>query len=195
MTITQPIFLGSKSPRRKQLMEGLELPFTVITADTDESLPEDFPVRDSALYLAERKMDDLIHLCPADSIVITADTTVVLNDSLLNKPADEEDAFRMLSLLSGNMHEVITGVCMQTGDIRISFFDITKVYFRTLPENLIREYIRNHKPFDKAGSYGIQDKIGYVGIDRIEGCFYNVMGLPVRKVYENLLILSEKNAK
>ncbi len=194
MTVTQKIFLGSKSPRRKQLMEGLELPFEIISADTDESLPDDFPIRDSALHLAERKMNDLERLCPRESIIITADTTVVLNDSLLNKPQDEEDAYRMLSLLSGNMHEVITGVCMQTGDIRISFFDITKVYFRNLSDKLIREYIRNHQPFDKAGSYGIQDKIGYVGIERIEGCFYNVMGLPVRKVYENLLILSEKNA-
>jgi septum formation protein len=192
MIQNRPIILGSKSPRRKQLLAGLEIPFEVITADTDETLPDDFPIRDAALYLAERKMDDLLNLCPKNSIIITADTTVIVDQLLLNKPTDEADAMRMLGMLSGNRHEVITGVCMQAGDIRISFFDITRVYFRKLSENLIREYVQQHKPFDKAGSYGIQDKIGYVGIDRIEGCFYNVMGLPVRKVYENLILLSEK---
>jgi septum formation protein len=192
MIQNRPIILGSKSPRRKQLLAGLEIPFEVITADTDENLPDDFPIRDAAMHLAERKMDDLVNICPKNSIIITADTTVILEQHLLNKPTDESDACRMLSLLSGNKHEVITGVCMQAGDIRISFFDITRVYFRILSENLIKEYVQQHKPFDKAGSYGIQDKIGYVGIDRIEGCFYNVMGLPVRKVYENLILLSEK---
>lgn len=192
MIQNRKIILGSKSPRRKQLLAGLEIPFEVITADTDETLSADFPIRDAALHLAERKMDDLVKLCPKDSIIITADTTVVLDQHLLNKPRDEEDAHRMLGMLSGNRHEVITGVCMQAGDIRISFFDITRVYFRTLSEKLITDYVQHHKPFDKAGSYGIQDKIGYVGIDRIEGCFYNVMGLPVRKVYENLILLSEK---
>ena len=186
------IILGSKSPRRKQLLAGLEISFEIITAETDETLSADFPIRDAALHLAERKMDDLITRCPKDSIIITADTTVILDQHLLNKPVDEADAFRMLGMLSGKMHEVITGVCMQAGDIRIAFFDITRVYFRTLPEKLIRDYVQHHQPFDKAGSYGIQDKIGYVGIDRIEGCFYNVMGLPVRKVYENLILLSEK---
>jgi septum formation protein len=192
MIQNRPIILGSKSPRRKQLLAGLEIPFEVITADTDETLPDDFPIRDAALHLAERKMDDLVKLCPKNSIIITADTTVIVDQHLLNKPTDEADAIRMLGMLSGNRHEVITGVCMQAGDIRISFFDITRVHFRILSENLIREYVQHHKPFDKAGSYGIQDKIGYVGIDRIEGCFYNVMGLPVRKVYENLILMSEK---
>ncbi|MCG9911926.1 MAG: Maf family protein [Flavobacteriales bacterium] len=185
------IILGSKSPRRKQLMEGLEIPFTVMTCDTDETLHEDFPVRDAALHLAERKMDDLLTICPPDSVIITADTTVILHEMLLNKPENDADAVRMLGLLSGNMHEVITGVCITAGDKRISFFDVTKVYFRHLSEETIRTYVQKHQPFDKAGSYGIQDKIGYVGIERIEGCFYNVMGLPVRKVYENLAILME----
>lgn len=185
------IILGSASPRRKQLMEGLEVPFEIHTSDVDEQVDDDFPVRDVALHLAARKMDALLPLMPSNALVITADTTVVLGDLLLNKPQNEEDAIRMLTLLSGKMHEVITGVCMASHENRISFMDITRVYFRNLSEETIADYVRTHKPYDKAGSYGIQEKIGYVGIERIEGCFYNVMGLPVRKVYENLEIMTD----
>lgn len=184
------IILGSQSPRRKQLMEGLEIPFTVKTSDTDENFEDTVPIRDVAMHLAERKMEALIKKAKDNEIYITADTTVILGDQILNKPVDEKDAVRMLNLLSGKMHEVITGVCMATKENQISFFDVTRVYFKTLSPEIIEDYVKKHKPFDKAGSYGIQEKIGYVGIDRIEGCFYNVMGLPVRKVYENLDIMT-----
>ena len=187
------IILGSQSPRRKQLMEGLEIPFTIKTLDTDESFDDSVPIREVAMHLAERKMEALITDAQDDEIYITADTTVILGDQILNKPVDEEDAIRMLNLLSGKMHEVITGVCMATAENQISFFDVTRVYFKTLSPETIADYVKNHKPLDKAGAYGIQEKIGYVGIDHIEGCFYNVMGLPVRKVYENLGIMTNDN--
>lgn len=184
------IVLGSQSPRRKQLMEGLEIPFTVKVSDADETTDETVPIREVATHLAERKMDELIKKAGKNDIIITADTTVILGDQILNKPLDEADAVRMLNLLSGKMHEVITGVCMATKENRISFFDVTRVYFRQLTPEIIEDYVKNHKPLDKAGAYGIQEKIGYVGIDHIEGCFYNVMGLPVRKVFENLNIMT-----
>lgn len=187
------IILGSQSPRRKQLMEGLEIPFTIKTLDTDESFDDSVPIREVAMHLAERKMEALITNAKDDEIYITADTTVILGDQILNKPVDEADAVRMLNLLSGKMHEVITGVCMATAENQISFFDVTRVYFKTLSPEIIQDYVKNHKPLDKAGAYGIQEKIGYVGIDHIEGCFYNVMGLPVRKVYENLGIMTNDN--
>lgn len=187
------IILGSQSPRRKQLMEGLEIPFTVKTSEADESFEDSVPIREVAMHLAERKMDALIKNIKPNELIITADTTVILNEQILNKPVDEADAVRMLNLLSGKMHEVITGVCMSTKKNRISFFDVTRVYFRTLSPETIEDYVKKHKPYDKAGSYGIQEKIGYVGIDHIEGCFYNVMGLPVRKVYENLGIMTNDN--
>jgi len=174
-------------------MEGLEIPFTIKTLDTDESFDDSVPIREVAMHLAERKMEALITDAQDDEIYITADTTVILGDQILNKPVDEEDAIRMLNLLSGKMHEVITGVCMATAENQISFFDVTRVYFKTLSPETIADYVKNHKPLDKAGAYGIQEKIGYVGIDHIEGCFYNVMGLPVRKVYENLGIMTNDN--
>lgn len=187
------IILGSQSPRRKQLMEGLEIPFTVKLSEVDETTDESVPIREVAMSLAERKMEALIKGAAKNEIIITADTTVLLGDQILNKPVDEADAVRMLNLLSGKMHEVITGVCMATTENQISFFDVTRVYFRTLSPEIISDYVKKHKPFDKAGSYGIQEKIGYVGIDHIEGCFYNVMGLPVRKVFENLNIMTNGN--
>lgn len=187
------IVLGSQSPRRKQLMEGLEIPFTVRLSDTDETVDDSVPIREVAMHLAERKMEALLPGAADDELLVTADTTVILGDQVLNKPVDEADAVRMLTLLSGKMHEVITGVCMATTENQISFFDVTRVYFRTLSPETIRDYVKNHKPYDKAGAYGIQEKIGYVGIDHIEGCFYNVMGLPVRKVYENLGIMTDGN--
>lgn len=171
-------------------MEGLEIPFAVKVSDTDETTDDTVPIREVATHLAERKMDALIKKAGKNDLIITADTTVILGDQILNKPADEADAVRMLNLLSGKMHEVITGVCMATKENRISFFDVTRVYFRQLTPEIIEEYVKNHKPMDKAGAYGIQEKIGYVGIDHIEGCFYNVMGLPVRKVFENLNIMT-----
>lgn len=186
------IILGSQSPRRKQLLEGLEIPFSVRTSDADESFDDLVPIREVAMHLAERKMDALIQHAKPNELIITADTTVLLGDQILNKPVDEADAIRMLNLLSGKMHEVITGVCMSTKKNRISFFDVTRVYFRTLSPEIIADYVKKHKPYDKAGSYGIQEKIGYIGIDRIEGCFYNVMGLPVRKVFENLNIMTNE---
>lgn len=178
------IILGSNSPRRLQLLEGAGFQVTRISSGADEDFPADMNLEEVAMYLAEKKMDAIP---PQDNIVLTADTTVVFPDLILNKPENEEEVRYMLGKLSGNMHKVITGVCMRKGVKKLVFKDETKVWFRDLNEDIINHYLRTGNPYDKAGAYGIQDSIGYLGIERIDGCFYNVMGLPIRKVYEKYI--------
>lgn len=182
-----PIALASNSPRRLQLLEGAGFIVTRVSSDGDEDFPEDMPLAEVAPYLARKKMG---RVEPQELIALTADTTVVFPDEILNKPGTEEEAVRMLKKLSGRSHKVVTGVCMRNpaGQI-VSFSDTTEVWFRELDEALIAYYLQHGNPYDKAGGYGIQDSIGYLGIDRVHGCFYNVMGLPVRLVYENYLKL------
>ncbi len=180
------IVLASRSPRRKQLLEWAEIEFDVIVRETSEDFPQEMPVEEVPVFIARNKAiavrDDLSH----ERIILAADTIVVLNNTVINKPTDEEDAVRMLSGLSGNQHSVITGVVILKGTHEISFADITHVRFHSLTYDEIRFYVQKYKPYDKAGAYAIQEWIGVVGIESIDGDFYNVMGLPVSRVVREL---------
>ncbi|MDR0537751.1 MAG: Maf-like protein [Tannerellaceae bacterium] len=180
------IILGSNSPRRKELLKGLNLSFTVKTIDgINESYPPSIPIQDIPLYIAKKKAAAYLPLLD-NELLITADTIVRINDSILGKPADRSDAIRMLKMLAGNTHEVLTGVCIITNKQERTFSVSSNVKFAQLSANDIEFYVDNYKPFDKAGAYGIQEWIGFVAVEAIEGSFYNVMGLPVQKVYREL---------
>ena len=179
------IILSSNSPRRKQLLEGLGVAFEVrVAKGVDESYPKTLPSTEVAEYIAREKAEAYNVL--EDELVITADTVVVVNDKILGKPHDAEAARSMLRELSGCTHSVVTGVCMKTKEKQYSFSVSTKVTFKRLSESEIDYYINHYKPFDKAGAYGIQEWIGYIGVTKIEGSYYNVMGFPVQRVYEEL---------
>lgn len=180
------LVLGSKSPRRQELLKGLGFEFEVRVLDTDESYPADIEVEEIPAYIAQEKGDAFLDTLAMDELVVTADTLVVLGDEILGKPVDRDGAIEMLQKLSGNTHQVITGVCLTTKEKTVSFSEITEVNFKELTEEEIIYYVDNYKPFDKAGSYGIQEWIGYVGIHSIVGCYYNVMGLPVSYLFEVL---------
>ncbi|NOZ36436.1 MAG: septum formation protein Maf [Chlorobi bacterium] len=181
------ILLASKSPRRKQLLEDAGFSFTVIKSkEVDESIPEKITGKDAAIFLADLKAEAYKNEIQKNTILITADTIVCLKDKILNKPKDYKDAFDILQLLSGKEHKVITGVSIRSVDKQISFSDETCVRFKKLSTEEIDYYITNYKPYDKAGAYGIQEWIGYIGITEINGSYYNVMGLPIQKIYENL---------
>ena len=179
------IILASQSPRRKQLMEMAELQFEVIIADVDETPPVGMPGKELPVYLAKKKADAIAHKA-IGAIVIAADTVVLLDDDILNKPTDAANAVDMLSRLSGRMHTVVTGVCIRKDDKEHSFSITTEVYFRKLSTTQIEHYVSNYKPFDKAGAYAIQEWIGVTGIEKINGDYYNVMGLPIGSVLEVL---------
>lgn len=180
------LVLGSGSPRRKELLAGMGLTFEVRVSDVDESIDPVWPLNEVAQRLAERKAEALMEIAEANEIVITADTVVHVEGKLLNKPADKEEALVMLKQLNGKSHEVFTGVCLGTKEWKHSFTDCTKVTFADMSEAELRYYIEHYKPFDKAGSYGAQDFIGLVGIAKLEGSYFNVMGLPTHKVYAAL---------
>jgi len=180
------LVLASGSPRRQELMKSLGLQFIVKPTHTDETFPQRLNAEQIPLFLAEKKAD-AYEFMNEKEVVLTADTIVWINNTVLNKPESKHEAKEMLSLLSGNMHHVFTAVCLKSKNRKILFFDSTKVYFKSLRDEEIDFYISNFPIYDKAGSYGVQDWLGYIGIEKIEGCFYNVMGLPVRKVYEHLL--------
>ncbi|MCX7743218.1 MAG: Maf family nucleotide pyrophosphatase [Flavobacteriales bacterium] len=182
------IILGSQSPRRQALLSGLDIPFQVMVKDTDESYPDDLLPCDVAIYLSRKKSDAFKQELAEhpDWLIITADTLVSIQGVILNKPSNFEEAFHMLSMLSGSKHTVYTGVSIRTAEKHIVFSEETHVYFDTLRADEIQYYLEKYKPFDKAGSYGVQEWIGYIGIRRMEGCYYNVMGLPVNKLYHAL---------
>ncbi len=181
------IILGSQSPRRRELLAGLDLKFEVRPLpDIDESYPDHLPADQVPAYIAEKKAAFYLGSLKDNELLITADTIVWTYDEIIGKPQSREDAIRMLTQLSGKYHEVITGVCISTKQKTVTFTAGSKVHFAPLSEDEIHYYVDKYKPYDKAGSYGIQEWIGYVGVDSIEGSFYNVMGLPVRKVYEKL---------
>lgn len=161
------------------------IPFSVQAKDTDENFPADMPVNMVARFLAEKKAK-AFSAHTEDHIILTADTTVVVDERILNKPADAKEAAEMLQMLSGRSHRVISGACLLHRQQGISFDDTTEVFFRQLTSSEIEYYIQEYKPFDKAGSYGIQEWIGLIGIEKIIGSFYTVMGLPVHKVYYHL---------
>lgn len=182
------LILSSNSPRRKELLQGLGIPFKVLVIKgIDESYPDTLPAAEVAEYIAVKKAAPYRdNIAGTDNIVLTADTVVVCNDDIMGKPTDEQDAFRMLRELSGKTHQVYTGVCLTTSTVQKHFCVRTDVTFRELSDEEIMHYIRTYKPFDKAGAYGIQEWIGYVGITSIHGSYYNVMGLPVQRIYQEL---------
>ncbi len=184
--------LASQSPRRKQLLEWAEIPFTVMVSDTDESYPSSLPIAEVPAYIAKHKAlavkANLEKQATNKEIpcIIAADTVVVLDQTIMGKPLDRADAIASLSKLSGNTHEVITGVCIIYADQEIIFSETTKVRFHPLTQAQIAFYVDAYKPYDKAGGYAIQEWIGVVGIQGIEGDFYNVMGLPVSKLVKKI---------
>ena len=179
------IILASQSPRRKQLMELAELSFDVLIADVDETNPPGMPGEEVPEFLARKKADAVGHLVQ-DAIVIAADTVVLLDHHILGKPNDAPHASVILHRLSGRMHKVVTGVCIRKGTQEISFSTTTEVYFRKLSGSQIEHYVTNYRPFDKAGAYAIQEWIGITGIEKINGDYYNVMGLPIGEVIKVL---------
>jgi septum formation protein len=187
------LVLASASPRRRQLLQGLDLPVEITSVDIDETPPPGMPDEQVAEHLAREKARAWTGTLAPDQVLVTADTTVLLDDAsgahLLNKPVDESDARRMLRLLAGRSHRVITGVCLRTAGGLHSFADTANVTFRALSDAEIAYYVERHRPLDKAGSYGVQDWIGYTAVTRIEGSFYTVMGLPMHRVYEALQAL------
>jgi len=181
------IILASKSPRRQSLLKELGLNFQVKTKDVDEVFPLHLKREEIPLYLSQLKAQAFEDELTDSNLVITADTIVWVDEKVLNKPADYDDAVRMLQLLSGKMHEVFTGVCLKSKNKFISFSALTKVYFKPLSLGEINYYVSNYKPYDKAGAYGAQEWIGYVAIEKIEGSHFNIMGLPLKELYEELI--------
>jgi len=181
------VILASNSPRRKELLAGLNIDFEVrIIQDIDESYPDDLEVNDIAGYIADKKAKAYLPTLKENELLITADTIVSCSGKILGKPTDSNDARRMLHELSGHTHEVITGVCLVSHHKKVSFSEISSVSFEHLLNEEIEYYVDKYRPFDKAGSYGIQEWIGYVGVKAINGSFYNVMGLPVQRLYQRL---------
>ena len=184
------VILASGSPRRRELMAGLGVNYEVrILPDVDESYPDTLQGEEIPLYIAKEKADAYIPMMQPDELIITADTIVWLDGKVLGKPRDREDALQMLRTMSGRTHEVFTGVCITTTDWQRSFTAQTEVRFATLSEDEIIYYVDNFKPMDKAGAYGVQEWIGFIGVENISGSYYNIMGLPVQKLYRELLKL------
>lgn len=185
LQLTAPIILASKSPRRQELLRLMGLDFSVELKDVDESYPDTLSAPEIAVYIAEKKAKALIG--DANHIVITADTIVAIKGEILGKPKDHAEAQEMLAKLSGNSHEVYTGVSINHQGHITSFYDKTTVFCRELNNEEINYYIDNYQPFDKAGSYGIQDWFGLTVVQRLEGSYTNVMGLPTEKLYGYLV--------
>lgn len=188
----QKIILASQSPRRKQLLEWAEINFDVIVSDTDESFPPELSFADAAKFIAAEKAN-AVKVKAAGLPIVAADTIVVCEKQILGKPASREEAIAMIRQLSGRDHLVITGVSIFHNNGMHCFHDETRVWFNELSDDEISFYVDKHKPYDKAGAYAIQEWIGVVGIRKIEGDFYNVMGLPVSRVYRELEKIFEKN--
>ena len=194
----QPIILASQSPRRKQLLEWAEVPFEVITQTTEETFPSDMPVIDVPVHIALQKalvvkayVQEAYHGIHSKQPVLAADTIVVLGNLVIGKPKDRADAIQILTSLAGKHHQVITGVVIITQEKTISFADVTDVEFHPLTQEEIIFYIDKYKPYDKAGAYAIQEWIGVIGIKEIKGDFYNVMGLPISRVVQELKKMDE----
>lgn len=178
----QKIILASQSPRRKQLLEWAEIPFESIVSETDERYPPGLEAGEIAIYIARNKALAIQEKVKVGDVILAADTIVILGEAILGKPVHREEAISMLLALQGEKHQVITGVVLLKGEKEISFADMTEVEFHHLSEKEIEFYVDKYKPYDKAGSYAIQEWIGVVGIKSIKGDFYNVMGLPVSRV-------------
>ena len=179
------IVLASASPRRKALLEDLGLSVTIRPTDVEETYPDHLSPLEVVLFLAALKAENVKEE-HEDEVIITSDTIVCRNNTVLGKPANREEAISMLQSLSGKKHDVVTAVCIKMGKLRRTFFETTKVHFNVLANEDIMYYVDTYKPYDKAGAYGIQEWIGQIGIKKIKGCYYNVMGLPVSAVYNHL---------
>lgn len=186
------IILGSQSPRRKELLAGLDIPFTTVAINCDESYPQNLRKGDIPLYICKQKAAAYHHRLSADDLLITADTIVWCRSEMLGKPASIDDARRMLRILSGSVHQVYTAVCLTTCLQQQSFVVRTDVTFKVLSDDEINYYVDNYRPLDKAGAYGIQEWIGYVGVERIEGSYFNVVGLPTEQLAERIKPLLHK---
>ena len=184
------IILGSQSPRRRELMSGLDIPYRAISIDADESYPQELEGGDIPIYISRAKARAYIAHLHDDDLLITADTIVWLNGKMLGKPHDESEAREMIRQLSGKVHQVYTGVTftrmIDGAAVMESLVDKTDVTFRSLSEEEIAYYVENYKPLDKAGAYGVQEYIGYIGVSGMEGSYFNVMGFPIARVYEVL---------
>lgn len=181
------ILLGSKSPRRRELMQMMRIPFNVVTiSGVEETFPDDMPAEEVPLYLSGKKAEAYLKHLHGNEMIITADTLVILGNEILGKPHDSSDAIAMLRRLSGKTHKVVTGVTLATLEKSTSFSSVTEVTFAELTDDEIRYYVDTFRPLDKAGAYGIQEWIGGAAVEKIDGSFYNVMGLPVQRLYQAL---------
>lgn len=176
------LILGSQSPRRRSLLAGLDIPFEAVTIDTDEHFPAELRAGDIPLYISREKAQAYTGLCP-DELLITADTIVWLNGRMLGKPHSLAEAKQMLHSLSGHTHQVYTGISLTTTTSQESFVDCTDVTFRGLTDEEIDYYVERYRPLDKAGAYGVQEYIGYIGVEKMTGSYFNVMGFPIDRVY------------
>ena len=193
MNLLYHIILASNSPRRRELLSGLDIDYEVRTLpDIDESYPSNLQGGDIPLFISKEKADAYKPMLQPDELIITADTIVWLNGEVLGKPHDRDQAMTMLRKLSGHTHEVFTGVTLTSTEKQRSFFAETKVTFAQLSEEEMVHYVDKYQPFDKAGSYGVQEWIGYIGVERIEGSYFNVMGLPVQRLYNELKAFSAR---
>ncbi|MBC8267076.1 MAG: septum formation protein Maf [Flavobacteriales bacterium] len=181
------IILGSASPRRKELLKSLGVDFKIRVAKAEERFPKNLQKEKISEFLALQKAKELLLELKENEILITADTIVIKDEKILNKPKDESEAFEMLSFLSDDVHEVITSVCLLNTHKKEVFSSSTKVFFKNLSNTEINFYIENYKPFDKAGAYGIQEWIGQIGIEKIDGSYSNVVGLPIAKLYQKII--------
>ena len=181
------IVLGSASPRRKELLAELELEFSIKTTDEKEDYPRNLEINEIAKFLAKQKAGIITRDLEKNYLLITADTIVVQNSEVIHKPKNKQDAIEILRKLSGNSHKVITGVCITSSEKKIVFSSITDVFFSNLSDEEINFYIERYKPFDKAGAYGIQEWIGFIGIKKIIGSYNNVVGLPTAELYNHLI--------
>jgi len=187
------LILASRSPRRQVLLDGLDLSFEIKVKNTKEDYPADMPFDEVPIFLSKLKAEAFdINVLNNNDIIITADTIVVLNDKIIGKPKSKKEAIKILQSLSGSKHTVITGVCLTSNKKQVTFSSNSTVYFREIPIADIEYYVEEYNPMDKAGAYGIQEWIGYIAIEKIEGSFYNVMGLPTQILYEELLKFIEE---
>ena len=181
------IILASNSPRRKELLSGLNIPYEIKTLpDIDESYPDNLIGKDIAIYIAKEKANAYLDQLDDNTLLITADTIVLLDGKIYGKPSDDTDAKQMLRDLSGKTHQVITGVCITTKDKQVSFGVSSEVRFAKLEDDEIEYYVSSYKPFDKAGAYGVQEWIGYIAVEYISGSYFNIMGLPIQRLYREL---------
>ena len=181
------IVLASNSPRRKDLLNGLDIPYSVVTLpDVDESFPPTLSGKEIPLYISRKKSEAYLPFMEDDTLLITADTIVWLNEKVYGKPSGKEGARQMLKTLSGKTHQVITGVTIRTKKNETSFASVSEVTFATLSDEEIDYYLEKYQPYDKAGAYGVQEWIGYIGVENIKGSYFNVMGLPIQRLYREL---------